>query len=85
MGLKDGNLWRMWYVSGIGWFEGESGLKSEYHIKYSESNDGINWIRSGIVCIDLQADELNISRPTVIKTADKFLMYYSYHGEYRMG
>lgn len=85
------NLWRMTYVSGIKWERGDDGkLKSFYHIKYAESDDGINWRRNGHVAIDFQNGETNIARSSVIgNKQDGYKMWFSYvHadiGKYRIG
>ena len=84
--LEDG-LWRMWYVSGTGWVLEQNKPKHFYHIKYAESNDGISWKRSGLVCIDYASpDEHAIARPAVIKEDGLYKMWFSFRGlRYRMG
>jgi predicted GH43/DUF377 family glycosyl hydrolase len=89
--FRDGEIWRMTYVSGMRWEETPDGnLKSFYHIKYAESSDGIDWRREGKVAIDFaSSDESNIARSAVIKEAGKYKMWYSYikapHFKYRIG
>lgn len=85
--LREGDLWRMWYVSGQRWEIESGGPKHYYHIKYAESGDGLKWVRKGIVCIDFKsADEYAIGRPCVIKDSDIYRMWYSYRGgSYRIG
>jgi predicted GH43/DUF377 family glycosyl hydrolase len=77
--LRDGDKWRMWYVSGFKWEEVDDELHSYYHIKYAESKDGVEWERNGLVCIDLRAGERNIARPCVIKEDGMYKMWYSYN------
>jgi len=76
--LKEGEHWRMWYLSGLKWDEGVKNPHSYYHIKYAESTDGIHWQRDGLVCIDLCEGETNIASPTVLKEGDMYKMWYSY-------
>lgn len=85
--LTDNNIWRMWYVSGLDWKQTKNGGQHRYHIKYAESKDGINWRRTGHVCIDFQDEsEYAISRPCVIKENNLYKMWYSYRGDhYRIG
>jgi len=86
--LVDGGVWRMWYVSGFRWEEVDGALRSYYDVKYAESDDGLNWRREGLVCIDLAAGERNIARPCVIKEkGDRYRMWYSTNagGGYRIG
>jgi len=87
--LIDGGIWRMWYLSGIKWDIMNIFPKHYYNIKYAESNDGIHWDRKGITCISFKSnEEYAISRPSVIKTFNNFIMWYSYRGgkaTYRIG
>jgi hypothetical protein len=78
--LREGDLWRMWYVSGIRWEEVSGELHSYYHIKYAESADGIAWARRGQVCIDLLPGERNIARPNVLRCDGGYEMWYSHSG-----
>ena len=75
--MRDGERWRMWYLSGFGWNEDPKDPESFYHIKYAESADGFDWNRDGRVCIDLSEGETNIACPTVIKDGDRYRMWYS--------
>lgn len=85
--LIDNGIWRMWYASGTGWQAAEEGPQHRYHIRYAESEDGITWRRTGRVCIDYRnEDEYAIARPCVVKTGDRYRMWYSYRGDaYRIG
>jgi len=85
--LREDRRWRMWYLSGLQWERTGEGLKHHYHIKYAESTDGVHWQRSGVVCIDFQSPgEYAISRPSVIRDAEGYKMWYSYRGtSYRIG
>lgn len=85
--LRDGQLWRMWYLSCTEWRKTAAGPVHRYHIKYATSVDGIHWTREGIVAIDYADDnEVAISRPSVIRDVGKWRMWYSYRGHlYRIG
>jgi len=49
-----------------------------YHIKYAESNDGINWARQGQVAIDYRDEvEGGISRPSVLIEDGIYKMWFS--------
>jgi hypothetical protein len=82
--LKEGNLWRMWYVSGVEWVHKDL---PRYNIKYAESKDGLHWDRSGTVCIDFSSPGENaLARPCVLKEDGIYKMWYSHKGEsYRIG
>jgi hypothetical protein len=76
--LRDGNLWRMYYVSGEGWIHPDL---PKYNIKYAESDDGLVWRRAGQVCIDFAAPgEHALARPVVAKTGDIYRMWFGYKG-----
>jgi hypothetical protein len=85
--LVDGARWRMWYLSCLRWEKTADGLNPVYHIKMAESDDGITWRRHGKVAIDfMYPDEYALSRPCVVKDADRYRMWYSYRGQtYRIG
>ena len=82
--LIEGDLWRMWYVSGVEWVNPDL---PRYNIKYAESRDGLHWERPGIVCIDFASPVENaLARPCVRKEDGIYKMWYSYKGEnYRIG
>lgn len=85
--VEDG-VWRMWYVSNRAWEDGPGG-RPEYrvHVRYAESADGLQWRRDGRVCIDFAGPrETAISRPVVLRDADRYRMWFSHRGEsYRIG
>jgi hypothetical protein len=92
--LKEGPLWRMWYISGLRWADIDGRLEPIYVVKYASSQDGITWERPNLLCIE-QAHELEaFSHPTVIKRGGRYLMWYSFRhsrdyrdgsGSYRIG
>jgi len=82
---REETIWKMWYGSNLKW--GSQQTDMAYVIKYAESDDGINWVRKGIICIDFKSqDEYAISRPCVLKDGELYKMWYSYRGtSYRIG
>ena len=86
--IRDEHGWKMWYVSGFDWVDTTSGLQSHYHIKYAYSNNGLDWIREGRVCMESTLpDETKISRFWVLHKNQKYHAWYSYHRGhgYRIG
>jgi hypothetical protein len=85
--LKDGDVWRMWYLSCIGWDQADSGPRHRYHLKYVESRDGIDWRPDGRIAIDFASpEEYAISRPCVVRDGSLWRMWYSVRGsKYRIG
>lgn len=81
-------IWKMWYLSCVRWELVNNKPNPFYHIKYAESENGIDWIREGKVCIDFKDEnEWAISKPCVIKNKDRYQMWYSNRGvkSYRIG
>jgi hypothetical protein len=85
--LIEGSIWRMWYVSSTGWELRNGRPQHYYHIKYAESCDGIEWERTGRVCINYKSkQEYAIARPCVVKDNGVYKMWYSHRGDsYRVG
>lgn len=85
--LRESQLWRMWYVSGVDWIPYNGDLRHRYHLKYAESSDGINWRRDGKVAIHFRDDqEYAFASPRVIKDGQRYRMWYCYRGDvYRIG
>jgi hypothetical protein len=85
--IREKEKWKMWYLSCVKWELVNDRPQHWYNIRYAESNDGINWIRNGVVCIDFKSKhEYAISRPSVIKDGEIYKMWYSYRGKsYRIG
>lgn len=81
--LFDKNIFKMWYLSCTEWIKDKNGkIHHKYHIKYAESNDGIDWNREGKVAIDFKDDyEYAISVPRVIKDSHSdYKMWFSARG-----
>jgi len=92
--LRTGDGWTMWYGSGTGWVEIDGKFEPTYQIKLAYSDDGIAWRQTNHSCIPkLDPLEAN-TRPSVLKTADGFEMWFCYRnsrdyrdgdGSYRIG
>jgi hypothetical protein len=76
----------MWYDSADEWLNEDL---PRYNIKYAESEDGINWVRNGIVSVDYNyPEESRVSRACVLKENDMYKMWYCYAigaGGYKIG
>lgn len=83
----EGGRWQMWYVSGTEWRSTESGPRHYYNIRYAESDDGLAWRRDGRICLNYANDaEHAFARPSVVRDADGFRMWYAVRGDrYRIG
>jgi len=76
--LIDQGVWKMWYLSCTKWEVINGKPEPFYHVKYAESADGINWLRTGDVCIDYDDFIDAIGRPCVIVEDGIYKMFYSY-------
>lgn len=77
--LVENGVWRNWYLSCTEWRKIGERSEPRYHIKYAESNDGINWTRNGNVAIDYRDDnEAGIVKASVLKEDDTYRMWFSY-------
>lgn len=76
--IREGDTWRMWYLSctKIDVINGHP--EPFYDVKYAESKDGITWERTGHVCVGYDEFTDAIGRPTVYKDGDLYKMYFSY-------
>jgi len=73
------NLYVGWYLSCERWVEDDGKYEPIYNIKYATSLDGIDWIPTGNICIDLDhnKDEGGLSQASVIKDGEEYLMWFS--------
>ena len=89
--IFDENIYKMWYLSCVKWEKINNIIRHYYHIKYAESNDGINWKREKKIAIDFKyKNEYAISVPRVIVENKIYKMWFSYRGgdiseKYRIG
>lgn len=75
--IRDQGRWRMWYTSGTEWKMVNGKPEIRYHIKYAESDDGIDWRRPGISCIPPRNAIEATARPSVLKIGGRYRMWYS--------
>ncbi len=75
--LKEGNVWKMWYLScqRITYIDGHP--EPFYNVKYAVSNNGVDWERTEDVCIDFNENTDAIGRPCVWKENGVYKMLHS--------
>lgn len=77
--LRENDIWKMWYLSNTNWVEFNGKSEPYYHIKYAESNNGVDWIREGRVAIDYKDEnECGIVRACVLKDGSLYKMWYAH-------
>ncbi len=75
--INDFGTWKTWYGGGSSFIiKGKRSLPV-YDIRYMESNDGINYGNTGVVCLSVSDDDINrVGRPYVIKSGNSYKMFY---------
>jgi hypothetical protein len=84
---KDGR-WAAWYATGSEWTMIEGKPFPNYHIRMVESADGINFKKSGSVCLLPEKSEYRIGRPRVYPTSSGYEMFFTFgtvEGDYLPG
>jgi hypothetical protein len=75
--MRDG-CWRMWYLSCTEWSVVDGKPEARYLIRYTESEDGIDWRKPGSVAIDYLHQNEAIARPWVVKENNLYRMWYCF-------
>ena len=76
--LKTGDTWRLWYGSMTGFVAVKGRLEPQYHIRYADSLDGIEWRRPVATCIGYSFEGEANGRPCVIEEDGQYRMWYCY-------
>jgi hypothetical protein len=76
--MRDGGQWRMWYLSCTEWTTIDGNPEPRYLIRYTESDDGIEWRRPGTIAIDYLNPDEAIARPWVVRDNAGYHMWYCY-------
>jgi len=86
--LRDGEVWHMWYIGALGWEQIGGRWSASYQVCHAHSTDGVHWEGRGAVAVALEGDEFAIARPSVLRTGDEWLMWFSVRTRshsYRLG
>lgn len=89
--IKDGDVYKLWYVAGNDWTELRGKMMPVYDLRYQESADGLKWSDSGTLSMALTGDdEHGFGRPWIVKRDDgTYQMFYSIRrvsfAAYRLG
>lgn len=78
--LVEGDLWRCWYASSTGYVVVAGRPEPVYQIKYAESDDGFAWRRPNLTCIPYKTEHEANARPSVVREAGRYRMWYCYRG-----
>jgi len=78
--LRRGDIWHMWYGSGVDWIEMRGKYEPIYYIKYASSRDGLKWERPGTCCIPAHTVDEASTRPAVVYKNGMYHMWFSFRG-----
>jgi len=76
--LKVGDMFHMWYSTGLGWITQGGAPESIYVLVHAMSEDGINWRRNGTPCVPFLVDHECQTNPSVIRIGDRYHMWFCY-------
>jgi len=76
--IKEGDIYHLWYTSGIKWIDTDSKPESVYQIMHATSYDAINWTREARPIINSVISDEAQASPSVIKIGNKWHMVFSY-------
>jgi hypothetical protein len=74
--IFENDIFKMWYLSCIKWSVFEGKTEPIYNIKYAESKNGIDWLQTAKVAIELNADEGGLVSASVIKIDGIYKMWF---------
>lgn len=81
--LREGGIWKNWYLSCVKWEIINGQPEPFYHLKYAESLDGIHWRREGQVAIDFKSDdEAGLVKASVLRDQHGYRMWFAYRSAY---
>jgi len=77
--LRAGDCWHGYYMSCTEWKQINGQLEPRYRLHYASSENGLDWLRSGLVVIDYQNEEEGgIVAASVIAFQQRFHMWFCY-------
>lgn len=68
---------RMYYTCGLRWVMVHGRPEIQYEVRFCESPDGVNWIRTGVSCLGEIPENVAYARPWVVRRNDSWFMFYS--------
>ena len=74
------NKWYMYYSSGLDWLNLNGKKEHTYDIKIATSDDGINWIQTGITAIGQSHSKEALTKPTIYSDGVTHHMWYCARG-----
>ena len=76
--IREGDVWKTWYLSFLRWEKLGGTTEPFYTIKFAVSSDGVHWKRNGGICIGLNSEDEAVTSPMVLKEDGIYKMWYSF-------
>jgi hypothetical protein len=73
-----GDMFHMWYSSGIAWIDDGGRAESIYVMMHATSRDGIEWHREGVPCLPTVLEHEVQTNPSVIRVGNRYYMWFCY-------
>lgn len=71
-------VWHMWYLSGLAWVEHCGAMESIYQMMHATSDDGVQWVRDGRICLPTVEENECQAGQSVIKIGGLYHMWFSF-------
>ena len=78
--MVDDGRWKLWYASATGFVVVHGKPEPVYQVKYAESADGQEWVRTNITCLPYRFEGEANARPCVVRESGLYRMWYCYRG-----
>ncbi|MBY0407946.1 MAG: hypothetical protein K2Q01_09660 [Rickettsiales bacterium] len=75
---KYGDVFHMWYGTGMGWVTHGSAVEPIYKLVHATSANGIKWERNGIPFLPSEREDECQTVPSVIQIGQRYHMWFSY-------
>ena len=75
--IRENGAYRMWHWYVSEWRHSAVKYYSVYHIGHARSADGVTWEMDDITCLSPKDGEIGIARPWVVKSSNKYEMWFS--------
>lgn len=76
--LKIGDVFHMWYSTGLGWIEHAGSMESIYVLVHATSADGVHWTRNATPCVPAIVEYECQTNPSVIRLGARYHMWFCY-------
>ena len=76
--LRIGDTYHMWYSTGTAWIAQGNSNESIYVVVHATSQDGVEWTRDGVPCLETKVEFECQTSPSVIRIGERYHMWFCY-------